>query len=445
MTTYHHNPVISCGTNLDFRYTMIPKGLLECAPSLDISPEAVLLYCVLCDRARWSRSNPNFVDPDGRIYVILTRQRAAELMGWSKRKTIEMFKVLTTAGLIEEKDCLNRAGCTAAKHIYPKQWCDPSPRITMDQILRGGLDYLTPDNALVITGPYYRYPQVFLEQHVAISLRAKLLYTIGLDLLTLSAGKGYCDPDGAVWCKLDAEKTAHIFVCGHGAMSRAYAELEQIGLMYRVRKEYNSGMRVYLRPCWDVAAGDTDFELGQNYDQPNIAPQFSELRCCNDTVSAPQYAENETQINQVNHTYISQPDPASICAAPQEADAEKNRDCVDVAILCNAVRCDIPHLIPAHQQDLAYAVLQQISDVMIDDQLLQGNWVYIGKDWVPKSDLITAYQQLDRYILGTVLSKLVGVWETVKTPVPYLRMSLYRAHERHRGEAYFTRKKLSSA
>lgn len=68
----------------------------------EISLDAKLLFTVLLDKVGLSIKN-NYADTDGRVYIICKQESITELMGWSRRKTVDLFKELESNMMIERK------------------------------------------------------------------------------------------------------------------------------------------------------------------------------------------------------------------------------------------------------------------------------------------------------------------------------------------------------
>ena len=85
------------------QYIIVPKALLLSASSFGLSSEEALLYCILRSRASYSYRN-NWVDANGRIFIIFTREQAQKAMGWANKKAIAAFRHLAEAGLIFEEE-----------------------------------------------------------------------------------------------------------------------------------------------------------------------------------------------------------------------------------------------------------------------------------------------------------------------------------------------------
>jgi hypothetical protein len=104
-------------TNSNYRYT--------------ITNDAKFLYGVLRDRNQLSIKN-NWIDDEGHVYIIFTRDEAAEILNVARQKAGKVFKELEKVELIEDVP----QGLNKANRIYvgkikaPKQVESPDVRKT---------------------------------------------------------------------------------------------------------------------------------------------------------------------------------------------------------------------------------------------------------------------------------------------------------------------------
>ena len=88
-----------------FSFYRIPKVLFTEDAFSDISAEAKTLYGILLDRMQLSAKN-DWLDDDGRVFIIYTIEQIQEAMGCGKNKAIRLLDELEQdAHLIERKRC----------------------------------------------------------------------------------------------------------------------------------------------------------------------------------------------------------------------------------------------------------------------------------------------------------------------------------------------------
>ena len=67
------------------RFYQMPKILFEDERFIDLSDSAKILYSILRDRTDLSKKN-NWIDEQGRIYIIFTIKEIMEKMRWGNKK-----------------------------------------------------------------------------------------------------------------------------------------------------------------------------------------------------------------------------------------------------------------------------------------------------------------------------------------------------------------------
>lgn len=116
-------------------YSAIPNSVCE----MDISSTAKIIYAKLLNRAQLSANN-NFVDAQGRAYVIYTIEELSKELGKCTSTIKDNLRELNKAGLIEKK----RSGKSRANIIFVKV---PASSIlgqfsgyegTVNQLYKGG-------------------------------------------------------------------------------------------------------------------------------------------------------------------------------------------------------------------------------------------------------------------------------------------------------------------
>lgn len=90
-----------------FRYYQVPQIFFEDErfthpKNCKFSAEAKLLYAVLLNRVSLSKMN-DWIDKQGRIYIVCTNKEVQKLMACAKDKSSKILKELETIGLIQRK------------------------------------------------------------------------------------------------------------------------------------------------------------------------------------------------------------------------------------------------------------------------------------------------------------------------------------------------------
>ena len=106
-----------------FSFYRIPKLLFTHPSFKGMSTEAKTLYGILLDRMNLSAKN-NWIDEEGRVYIIFTVDEIMEALGCAEQKAIKLLSELDTkAGLIERK----RQGLGKPNLIYVKNFITGLP------------------------------------------------------------------------------------------------------------------------------------------------------------------------------------------------------------------------------------------------------------------------------------------------------------------------------
>ncbi len=98
MTVYKINDLIK------FDFLKIPKSLFANPKYREMSSDAKLTYALLYDRLSLSKQN-NWINGDGEVYIIYTRESIAKDLGITYKKAIAAFKELKENNLIIDKQC----------------------------------------------------------------------------------------------------------------------------------------------------------------------------------------------------------------------------------------------------------------------------------------------------------------------------------------------------
>ncbi len=106
-----------------FSFYRIPKLLFTHPAFRGMSTEAKTLYGILLDRMNLSAKN-NWIDDDGRVYIIFTIEEVMEALGCAEQKAVKLLTELDKkTGLIERK----RQGLGKPNLIYVKNFISGLP------------------------------------------------------------------------------------------------------------------------------------------------------------------------------------------------------------------------------------------------------------------------------------------------------------------------------
>jgi len=113
MTQKPSFPLMKQGDIQNIYHLQMPRWLFTDPRYMGLALESKVAYTFLLNRFQLSRLN-GWVNEDGAVFIIYTRQSLADEMQVSYRKVIESMKELSATGLIWEKRC----GRGNANQIY---------------------------------------------------------------------------------------------------------------------------------------------------------------------------------------------------------------------------------------------------------------------------------------------------------------------------------------
>lgn len=95
---------------------------------------------------------------------------------------------------------------------------------------------------------FIRFPKALLngDKYTDLSIEAVVLYAVMLDRMKLSAKEGWRDKDDRVYIYLTIEEACSILRCKVSKACRVFKELEQAGMVERVRQGKNRPSRIYV-------------------------------------------------------------------------------------------------------------------------------------------------------------------------------------------------------
>lgn len=461
------------------QYMKVPKEMLRMGKEFGLGMDEVALYAVLRDRANLSFKN-GWIDENGRVYIVFPRDKVAEYIGWSKRKTVDVFAKLVDSGLLTEMEQRSQQNLKRAKRLYVRQWAEPSILHTVEQLRNGGFNYLSEHTIFADTGPYYELPKVFFEEEAlrGLPLRAILLYMMVLDEIHRSINYGRFDEDGRAWCSMDNGEVVKALGCSDRSLTSAYGDLEEIGLLVRRRCGYGTSQRIYLRDYLpaptvfseppeeeDVPPGqaspegpeEPEIPFPQNLHYGSAPPAPQSRKFCTtapqnlhygDAKSAPLNPQYLHPNNPFSQNLKNQPLLTSIGAGAPDAPTEEREKKLSPRSVYGAIQTqvsypllceDISLTVPEQDREIWYQTLDEVIEIMAKDILFPGLYIRVGDQVLERQQVLANYQGVERYVLYTFLSKVVPRLAGVKSRQVYLHRGILKAVEDHAGAAYYTK------
>ena len=129
---------------------------------------------------------------------------------------------------------------------------------------------------------FFRIPRTLIkdERFHGLSTEAKLLYGLMLDRMGLSLRNGWLDEENRVFIFYTLQEVQETLRCGHNKATRLLNELEQYGLIERVRQGQGKPAKIYVKNFAEEES------LGQGEDE-KADLKISEKSTCRLPVSKP--------------------------------------------------------------------------------------------------------------------------------------------------------------
>ena len=452
-------------------YIVIPKALIQSAEMLGITAEDALLYCVLRSRCDYSFKN-KWIDDEGRIYIIFTREQAAAYMGWSKGKTLQAFGRLLDAGLIHEVSQKHKN--RTVHRIYVHRWDAPVELdgirgYSVAEIRTGALPYLCAQNISDKGGSYFILPRLLMEHEMYrdLPLRAKLLYVFLLEEMHMSILYAErIDENGLPYCYLDSDEAIAQLQCKGRTLTTLIGNLEDIGLMVRVQKGYSQDRRrVYLRDFVPSNPSDSqdlnleepnDFAESQKMDR-GVAKNEPRSRkyCTTESQDLnPRIAKNvpaEPQKMSVSEPSLVKNESklfsgVSIAARAADASGLKKQILGSLRSQLDYVRLldDLSIYYGFDSKEKTKLIVDTCIDLMTADMTSQSEYIRFGDKVFPREELVEAYDRINRHIMQTMVMKVMDHYDEIKNLNSYLHQTLVTAVEQHEGESYYVERETAA-
>ena len=148
---------------------------------------------------------------------------------------------------------------------------------------------------------FFRIPRSLIsdKRFQALSVEAKLLYTLLLDRIGLSLRSGWQDENNRVFIFYTLQEAQETLSCGHNKATRLFSELEQFGLIERVKQGQGKPAKIYVKNFSDEADKDEKADLKTSEKSTSCPPVSKPLDC-------PKGAGIYTEKNQTEFSYINQ-------------------------------------------------------------------------------------------------------------------------------------------
>lgn len=148
---------------------------------------------------------------------------------------------------------------------------------------------------------FFRIPRLLIcdKRFQALPVEAKLLYTLLLDRMGLSLRSGWQDENNRAFIFYTLQEAQETLSCGHNKATRLFNELEQFGLIERVKQGQGKPAKIYVKNFADDADKDEKADLKTSEKSTSCPPVSKPLDC-------PKGAGIYTEKNQTEFSYINQ-------------------------------------------------------------------------------------------------------------------------------------------
>ena len=152
---------------------------------------------------------------------------------------------------------------------------------------------------------FFRIPQALIhdKRFQTLSIDAKLLYGLMLDRMGLSLRSGWLDENNRVFIFYTLQEVQETLSCGHNKVTRLFNELEQYGLIERVKQGKGKPAKIYVKNF-------AEDEAPEQAEGENADLKTSEKPTCRLPVSkpldCPKGAGIYTDKNYTDYSYINQ-------------------------------------------------------------------------------------------------------------------------------------------
>lgn len=394
-------------------YTRVQRSMLRCGRMVGLTLDGIWLYSRLLDRCTLSARN-GYADANGRVYVYCSRESVAALVGCSVRKAGTLLQQLTDCGLIRTEQTRN------GRRLYIRQWCEPSMFHPLQELVPNGWWDVTLERVNVMPEDYITVDAAIADSD--LSTRAKLLYAL------LADESAEQELYGRDVCSIPREDAMELLNCTHNTLDAAYAELTAAGYISRSARQGYGKQRA-------VSVASTQ--------SPNFCTPVAQNLHPSGPISAPAVAQFLHTNQPLQPSLHSHPSSASLCtparAGEQEAPVTE-REIIYPDM--EQASLDAERLCPTAD---AQAAVDAVAEVISADVSSTRKTYTIGNHHnVSKEELLETYGRIDRWTLATLVCKLVDNWDRIKDRTRYIRAALYAA-DKHTGEAYYTKLRLTAA
>lgn len=254
---------------------------------------------------------------------------------------------------------------------------------------------------------FYRIPKALFEEvyFQKLSTSAKMLYSILLDRMSLSARNSWVDEQGRVFIIFTIEDVKRVLCCADNKATSLLRELETFGLIERKRRGLGKPSLVYVKNFSSESSKER-FQNRENDDSGGLktACQDPAKPRCNKT------DKNNTELNKTNPIFSDGTEGRDERARLEEYFTES----LEIDLLLRLCPDD---------EDTLY----QIVDLLVDTCCSNRKMIRIASDDKPAEVVRSRLMKLNADHIRFVLNSLADNTAPVRNMKQYLLASLYNA------------------
>ena len=255
---------------------------------------------------------------------------------------------------------------------------------------------------------FYRTPQVFYtdEKFRGLSSDAKTLYGILLDRVTLSRRNGWLDEAGRVYVYMTVKAIEEALGCAHQKACGLLAELEEFGLIERVKQRLCKPDRIYVKNF--VQVWNSYSRKYENHTAGGMKTTPTEV--------CKSYPNN----TDTNNTKVSHINPI---ISAGDVDKDVNEREAYRKMLYKALEMDYLYDYYPHDKETLDAILELMLDVICSKR----KTIRIAGDDKPVQVVKSQFLKLNMMHIGYVLECMNKNTSEVRNIKQYMLATLYNA------------------
>ena len=264
---------------------------------------------------------------------------------------------------------------------------------------------------------FYRIPKILFtdNRYSAVSLEAKVLYSLLLDRMSLSAKNGWVD-DNKVFIYFTLEDVQAHLCCGHNKAVALLSELDKLGLIERKKQGQGKPTKIYVKT---FAGEEAKASQKGKSAPPEKGSQDFPKRDANKT------EKNKTEQNDTDLSIPPQPPAPPVSPPAGRTKRRMDMDKMDSyrALIKDNIGYDL--LLQEHPYD--EETLEGYLELLVETCSSQKDFIRISGEEIPTNVVRGRFLKLTREHIAYVLESLSQNTTLVKNIKAYTLAALYNA------------------